>query len=47
MSGNKNAAVKLAGRMGFAIPESDADDYAEMLAKALSALRTVEEMDGL
>ena len=40
-------AARLAGSLGYSIPDSDLSDYEAMLGKAISAFELVEGMEGL
>jgi hypothetical protein len=46
MSNSTLELSKIATTIGYAIPESEIDDYVILLAKAVAAFEAVEAMDG-
>lgn len=47
MSSSREEVTKIATTVGYAIPESEVDDYVCLLGKAKAAFEAIEAMEGL
>lgn len=46
MSSSREEVTRVAAAVGYTIPESEIDDYVQLLAKSKGAFDAVEAMDG-
>lgn len=46
MASSREEVVRIAGLVGYAIPESEVDDYVTLLGRARAAFEDIEAMNG-